>query len=130
LLLRATALLWSIRVGLWLLPLGTVRRLLTRAGAMGPMARGRGPPKDRILWAVATAQCVVPRVTCLSQALATHILLVRSGYPAQVRIGVAKTDRGRLEAHAWVEGDGQILVGDVAGLSRYVRLPPLPDQES
>jgi hypothetical protein len=72
----------------------------------------------------------VPRVTCLSQALATHILLVRSGYPAQVRIGVAKTDRGRLEAHAWVEGDGQILVGDVAGLSRYVRLPPLPDQES
>ena len=83
--------------------------------------------KRSIAWAIAVAQRVVPRATCLPQALAAEALLVHCGHPVELRIGVIKTDRGRLVAHAWVESAGRIVVGGLGrALSRYTALPPLP----
>jgi hypothetical protein len=78
------------------------------------------------VWGISLARRVVPHATCLPQALATEALLVRYGYPADLRIGVAKVAAGRLTAHAWVESRGRVMVGDLRDLSRYVPLPPLP----
>ncbi len=76
---------------------------------------------------MAHAQRVVPRATCLPQALAAESLLTRGGLPAELQIGVKKTPEGKLLAHAWVESEGQIVVGALPeGLGAYTRLPTLP----
>ena len=51
------------------------------------------------------------------------IMLRQLGYEPELKIGVAREGR-LLDAHAWVECDGHIVVGD-AGLDRYSVLPPL-----
>ena len=77
---------------------------------------------------MAVARRVVPRASCLPQALAAEALLMRGGRRVELRIGVVKTERGRLVAHAWVESGGRVVVGELhEGLSRYTPLPPLPN---
>lgn len=127
LLVRAVFVLGATRLGLWLLPLRVVRRLL------GATAQPASPivtlTPAHIAWAVAVACRLIPRATCLPQALAAEALLVRSGYTAELRIGVAKTAQGeRLVAHAWVESGGRVIVGELRELGRYTPLPPLPAQ--
>ena len=125
LLVRAALLLGATRVGLWLLPIQTLRRAL--AGVVCTAARwprGAPPPADRIAWAVAVASGYVPKATCLTQALAVQALLGRDGFSADLRISVARTGDGRLEAHAWIESHGRVLVG-APGLDRYTLLGAL-----
>jgi hypothetical protein len=45
--------------------------------------------------------------TCLRRAIVLHSLLVRTGHPAELRVGGRRTEAGRFEAHAWVELDGR-----------------------
>lgn len=54
--------------------------------------------------------------TCLRQALAVQWWLLRRGLPAQLRLG-ARHDGDTLDAHAWVELDGQAL-------AQHRELPP------
>ena len=54
----------------------------------------------------------MPRATCLVQALSTQILLGRHGHAGKVHIGVALDPELGFRAHAWVESQGKILVGD------------------
>jgi len=126
LLIRAALLLGAIRLGLWLIPLQTLRRQLgrmRRAGNEWPSADQASI--SRVVWAVAVASRYVPAANCLTQALATHLMLCRRGQPAHLRIGVAKSEGGRFEAHAWVELEGQVVIGGFEDLMRYKPLPPL-----
>lgn len=50
-------------------------------------------------------------ITCLPQAIATQVLLARRGYPAFIHLGVAKGMEERIEAHAWVECQGRVVIG-------------------
>ena len=63
----------------------------------------------------------------MTRALALMLLLRRRGYPAELRIGVRPSGEDRLDAHAWVEGEGRILIGQIASLSEYTPLPKLED---
>ncbi|HEY0733679.1 MAG TPA: lasso peptide biosynthesis B2 protein [Herpetosiphonaceae bacterium] len=122
LLLRAWLLLGVIRVALWLLPFRIVHRLPARAQAASPCFS-----IEQIGWAVAIAGVYLPRATCLPQALAAQVLLRRHGHAADLKIGVARDERGRLEAHAWVESAGRIVIGGSAStLARYTPLPAAP----
>jgi len=124
LLARAAVTLGAARLALWVLPLRVARRLLAR---LGPSASLHDVPPERIGWAIRVTGRVVPRATCLPQALAAEALLAQGGHPAEFRIGVVKSERGRLEAHAWVVSGDRIVVGGLQeGLSRYTPLPPLP----
>jgi transglutaminase superfamily protein len=124
LLVRSVLLLGAARLALWVMPLQAARRLLARA-ARHPVPTSVTP--ERITWAVAAAERVVPAATCLPQALAAEALLARYGHPSTLRIGVVKNERRRLVAHAWVESGGRIVVGELReGLSEYTPLPPLP----
>ena len=124
LLVRSLLLLAATRVALWVLPFQTVRRLLARTARPKPAAR---TPTERITWAIGVAQRVIPSATCLPQALVGEALLTRAGHRFELRIGVAKTPEGGLHAHAWIESDGRVVVGElVQGLSEFTRLPPLP----
>lgn len=127
LLVKAALTVGTIRMGLWGLPFRTLRRLV---GSV--TQKSAGLPKadraslDRIAWAVMVASRYVPAATCLTQALATQVLLGRRGYPACLRIGVEKGEGGQLQAHAWVESDGVVVIGgSEPELERYTPLPAL-----
>jgi hypothetical protein len=124
LLMHSLLLIGTARLALWVLPFNVVRRLMARR------ARGsstRRATTERIGWAISVAKRFVPKGNCLPQALAAESLLARDGYPVEFRIGVVKTDQGGLEAHAWVESGGRLVVGDLTqGLDTYTPLPPLP----
>ena len=100
----------SVRVGLWLTSFRRLHRSLAR------IARPTGSPDptpgevDRIGWAVRSAARFVPGATCLPQALAAEAILRRRGHPADLRLGVTRGD-DRVEAHAWVESYGRVIVG-------------------
>jgi hypothetical protein len=45
-------------------------------------------------------------------------LLAMAGHPAEIRIGVAKGEKG-IDSHAWVVCHGRVLAGDDGALGRY-----------
>jgi hypothetical protein len=122
LLLKAALLLGAIRIGLRLLPFQTLKQRLDSASK----SRAAGEfSSDRIVWALATAsRYVLGDKPCLTQALAAQMLLKRQGYPASLRIGVARKGKGELQAHAWVESEDRVVIGG-GELSDYTPLPAL-----
>jgi hypothetical protein len=64
-----------------------------------------------LAWLVEVAGRYAPvKATCLKQALVLSWLLGRRGIATTLRIGVARGG-GSFEAHAWLEQDGQVLLG-------------------
>ncbi len=125
-LVQALFVVCLIRLVLWFLPLRSVRQIVSRLTRRSRAATPQsGAAVTRIVWAVSTARRVVPAATCLSQALAAQVMLTRSGHRVQLRIGVAKAQSGTLEAHAWLENQGVVIFGNLAGFSRFTALPPL-----
>lgn len=114
--LLAEALVWiaAIRMGLFLVPFHTLLVFLERASIQHHPSRLADRPRPgRIVWAIrAASRCVPAANSCLPRALSARLLLVRWGYPAQLLIGVAKNAEGELEAHAWVETGGQVMIGE------------------
>lgn len=126
LLIKSAFLLGVIRLGLSLLPLKTLLGLVRgvkheRTG----VSSADNISSDRIAWAVIVASRYVPFATCLTRAMVVQMLFAQEGYPAHLRIGVAKSEEDRLEAHAWVESQGRIVIGGLKDLSRFNLLPPL-----
>jgi len=120
------ALLLLVKLGLRLLPFQTLQRFLARA-MLAPVGLRNSDPAfpDRIAWAVAVAsRCLPGTRICLPQALTGQVLLRREGYPAHLTLGVARIEEGRLEAHAWVESRGKVVIGG-GGLERYNALSTL-----
>lgn len=111
LLMKAWLVLLVVRLGLWVLPFHCQRRLWQRLITAVPAVAPAAGEADRIAWAVTLAGRYVPHATCLTQALALQILLNREGAAALLRLGVVKDEQGRVMAHAWLEQDGQVLIG-------------------
>jgi len=120
LLIKTWILLGVIRLGLELFPFSTLRKLLFKLTFLS-----RGPLKDfsveYLVWSVAVVSPYVPKTTCLAQALTAQFLLQRAGRQACLHIGVNYGIGGRLEAHAWVESQGRILIGGF-DINRYTHL--------
>ena len=115
------AFLWQL---LWFLtlrivPFALLRRYLGLLNARGP-ARVL-VPGERIPWALRASGRYLPRPACLVQAVAAQILYSRNGIPTDLQVGVRKR-KGKLKAHAWIERNGEVVVGRIAGLERYARL--------
>ena len=121
-LTRTVLTLAAARLATWVLPFDVGRRLLVGKQRAGVATVTR----DQVRWAMAQASRVVPGATCLPQALAAESVLNRGGVAADMHIGIMKTPAGRFLAHAWVESDGRIVVGDLPELAAYTRLPNLP----
>jgi hypothetical protein len=124
LLVKGMLWVWIVRIVLWLLPFRLVRQLLAGFADEFGASQTRGPIfLDRVVWAVTVASRYTPAATCLTQALATKVLLSRNGYHAVVRIGVARSEAGEFQAHAWVESDGSVVIGgSESSLKRYTAL--------
>jgi hypothetical protein len=80
----------------------------------GPLAARRAPARGpaEVAAAVLAASRLLPGTSsCLAQALAARILLRREGLPGEIRIGVNRPSHGGIEAHAWIESEGQVILG-------------------
>jgi hypothetical protein len=126
-LVRAFVLVWIVRTGLWVAPFPLVRRSTNRWAR--PRRRLASNPSqvaeqvDAVTEAVSCASRFVPRATCLTQALATRILLARRGIESVVRYGAARGAGGKFLAHAWVESAGRVVIGGVTSPNRYAPFP-------
>lgn len=104
-------------------------RIQARLHQGAALARHSSALKSDLDQARATARLVTAaaryspfRPTCLPQSLVLWWLLRRQGLAGELRIGV-RPEPGRLEAHAWVEFQGQPL-NDGADVAR--RFAPFP----
>ena len=125
LLVQAGLVVVAVRLMLWLpyrLWQGQLR--LTERTAKGSRPRN-APPVEWIAWAVARTSRFVPGATCLTQALTTQWLLGAYGYSSTLRIGVSR-NLAQMEAHAWVEHDGRVIIGGTGDwLARFAVRPVL-----
>ena len=114
----------AVRVGLSITSINRVRSVASRLARQSTrLPTPTTNHAERIAWAVFSAARFVPRASCLTQAIAAEVLLVRAGHAAEVRLGVARDPSGRIGAHAWVESSGRVIIGD-EDLDRYTRLEP------
>lgn len=122
----AFPLVLAVRISLWLLPFQSIHKFL--------LARSKGGTSDvqlshpeiyKVCWGVSSAARRVPKASCLTQALVAQYLLLSKGVDAFLRLGVSRNSKGKFDAHAWVEVDGKIVIGENEELSRFIPLPVL-----
>ncbi|MBW4616713.1 MAG: lasso peptide biosynthesis B2 protein [Desmonostoc vinosum HA7617-LM4] len=124
LLINTFMLLVLVRIGLWLLPFKTVQQLLSNLNHTKPKFREKYHISiDKIVWAVEVSSHYMPGgVKCLARALTGQVFMSRHGYTSNLCIGVAKSEAGELKAHAWLENQGQVVIGNVADLSHFSQM--------
>ena len=106
--------LWSLHIKILLKLLGYISQLSSKEKPLGLIQ-----PKN-IVWAVDLTSRYLPgQVKCLARALTTKMLMNHYGYNSQIKIGVAKGKQGDLEAHAWVESEGKVIIGFLRDLTRF-----------
>lgn len=113
-----------VRVGLTVIKYKRLAKLLPTKGSVNPPLS----VQRWCRWAVTRTSRVVPKASCLTQALAGLWLLRLMGFEASVVIGVAAGESGSavLRAHAWLEsGTDVILGGEGETLSDFKRLTVL-----
>jgi hypothetical protein len=128
---RAGLLIAALRTGLVLLPFRQVMRAVYRVatpptGGSPPAAGASQFDKDLAVWAVeAAGRRLLGRNPCLPKALAVLILFRRAGEDAELHMGVARERDGPVQAHAWIESAGRVVIGGDAPIEEYTRLPAL-----
>ena len=122
LILQSASLFPVVEFGLRFAPFRTVPTHVRPQRQSGRKARDpMSAIPERAAYCVEVASRFYPfRPTCLKKALVLCWLLRRKGFDVQVQIGAAR-DRGRLDAHAWVEHQGRIILGAPAP-GRYATL--------
>ena len=126
LLLEACVRVFGVRMALWVLPSSWIIRYVKRLSAPTRTPtlhiHTRVTPGE-VVWAVDAASRRLPDATCVTQAVSALLLLRRYGYDAQFCVGVARGENGKLDAHAWLERDGRVVIG--RSRQPFVRLPDL-----
>jgi hypothetical protein len=116
---EALLLLVFVRIGL------RTTRYSRLRGWLGRVARVRrrtASSVSEVTWAVGVVGRRIAGTTCLAEALAADTMLRRRGHQPLLRIGVRRGDHSLLDAHAWVECDGQVVMGEVPRLTDYAIL--------
>jgi hypothetical protein len=127
LLLRAALVVACVRGALWRFPF---RRVCAWAGGEPHKQRRlEGQSVERMAWAVQVVSQRIPRASCLTQALALQWLLRRAGQGSALRIGVAKDAEHGFEAHAWLEHQGLVLLGQPEDEDRFVPILASPAEQ-
>ena len=120
LLIGASILLAVSRLVLWVVPFRFVWPYLSQTVSE---REATDPCLLRsIIWAIDTAAKWVPGSKCLVKAMAARIIMGHYGYACSVRLGVNKNQNGKFQAHAWVERNGDIIVGNLSDLAAYSTL--------
>ena len=121
LLLRTWLALNGTAVALRLAPLSRILSVFGTNSA--PLLQSQGPAfsREEIIWTVRAAAALSWSPTCAVRALVAERLLRLHGHPAQFKVGVRPGDD--FQAHAWVEDESGVLVGESE--RPYYALPDL-----
>lgn len=113
LLARACVIVVIVRAAIWKLSIPRLRALAKSvAGTRRDLPVEKRPAVERIIWAIQAATWHLPDGrNCLVEAIAAEALLNRLGYPSDFRIGARRCESGGLQAHAWLESQGKVLIG-------------------
>jgi hypothetical protein len=134
-LLYSNAAFWllAVKAGLYLLPFERLRGWLVRLGE--PVNRALDPaskfPDSEEIREITEAvsrlgRFLAPlRISCLPQALVGDLLLRRKGFDVQLKIGVLKSFGDQLVAHAWLECQGRVILGDLHDLDQFISFSAL-----
>ena len=126
LLLHSAFLLLRIRHGFRVLSFENLRLRLAEWSEPRTSAAPEPDFVPTAVWAVRTASRKIPSAqTCLFRALALRVLLGRQNIPCTLHIGVGRNEQSDFKAHAWVDCDGKIMLGETHDLADYTPLPHL-----
>jgi len=118
LLCEAAVLVAASKTLLTFAGLEAVERYFGTISQFLPCSRRSGSPAS-VRWAVLTAATYLPGTyDCLDRALTGSTLLVANDQPHRLRFGV-DTRSDTFEAHAWIESNGDVLLGDVDDFGRF-----------
>lgn len=113
LLLKTLLLTIGIRLGLWVYPYQTMQRLAVKLGRLSIFGIPKQPEAylTNVRWIVPSVGHRIPRATCLTQALVAKVLLDQAHIPNELQAGFKRNNQGKLEGHAWLISDGEVVVG-------------------
>ena len=120
---RAVVWVPTTRVALLVAPWRVVSRAFEAA-----RVQSEAPDWDRARAAVWAVEAVSRRALrdrpCLTQALVARHLLRRRGVETSLEIGAVRGDDGALQAHAWLEHNGRVVIGGAGSPGEYARFRP------
>ena len=101
------------------------------------------PPISELVQAIdSSSWYTLKPARCLSRALTLYLLMKWFGYTPTFRIGVAKptaialdaettptAQQPQIEAHAWIEYENQVILGQIRELGRFTPLPSIEQME-
>lgn len=127
LFIQTYLLVWIIRLCLWIFPFRKLNNWLSYF-EIGKTVKNNNNwvTVEEVVRSVRFCSRYVPLATCLTQALAARALLYSNGQSCQLKIGVDKRKDNKLAAHAWLEIEGQIIIGKVSRHKRFKVLTPSP----
>ena len=108
-----------VGAGLRIVPFARIRATVDRwfrAADAAPVSA------NDIAWAVNATGRRFPGTTCLSAAIVAYAMLRRRGRDPQLRIGVRHSRDRTLDAHAWVECGGRVVIGELPEMAGYATL--------
>jgi hypothetical protein len=124
LLVESMAMLSLIKVGLWLLPFRTLRRLLVKHEESSAVKAEDEQLIRNVTGSIKKIGLSLPLFkNCLNQALAAQVLLNRRGQRVKLCIGVARQDGEEFQAHAWLESHDRIVLGRLKKQRTFTPLP-------
>ncbi len=104
--LHAGLVVLVFRIGLFIFPYRKLKNWVPAASG----AKGSELQLWLAMWAVDHTARLIPKATCLTQALAAQYLCARGGRETHIRIGVIR-DGTSMRAHAWLVEDERVLIG-------------------
>lgn len=121
---HTAVLIVCMRMGLWLLPYKRLCKLVDHLSRTSRPRRSLShAEKKQVIWAVRSlSKRMMPDKPCLTQALVLKWRLQKAGEESDIHIGVRKNEDGEFAAHAWLEQDGQVLIGGKTSPFQYSRL--------
>lgn len=108
-----------VRLALWCMPFRYVHRFFKRLSVRQTPGADTHGRRRRIAAAISIVSHFMPKASCLTQALAAQALLRLKGESAQLHFGVTRDAKGCFKAHAWLESDGHLLIGDLPELGSF-----------
>ena len=132
LVIEAAALLGLVGASMSVCGFATSRPLLERCARNRKASRtsaiaGSLPASvepSTVAWAVTAAASRFPLWhTCLVKALVTDLMLKRRGKPSAIFVGVRRGQvAASIDAHAWVESGGAVVIGALDDLGDFTVL--------
>ncbi len=117
--LQAGMMLFSTRLVLRRYPFQQAVSRLKQQAEKSPAGGFDAGVVDTCRWVEIWGRLLPGTYNCLPRAFTAYTLCRRQGYSVELKVGVAMGGDEPFEAHAWVEYENRIVIGNLPDLRRY-----------